>query len=381
MDRRGYFQMFGGQYMPESLMNALADIEKEHLFVAHDQCFTNELDFFCNMYGGRKTPLYKARLVSKKYGPDIFFKREDLLPYGGSSFMGILGQMIISKRIGRKVAVIACYNPAHGCMVSAFAAAMDMKSEIYIAENDLDGHTDAFLTMKMNNADIHIVNGDYQAAYEEAIKRWKPSVPEVCFVQPKAAGPYPFPLMVREYQKVMGTEIKEQMKEYCEKLPEAVICASGYDAADVGAFYEFIEEEDVKLVAVERADHATITQGEKGIGNGMRSFFLLDEEDNCKPGVLADGRSYPMGCAPEIASLVEKKRVEAVTVTEEEAIQAAIEVANLEGIFIGEESAYAVAHALKIAGDYRLDQNLVVVLSGSADENWMKKCLIRKENL
>lgn len=379
MERRGYFhQKFGGQYMPEVLMNALTEMEGEHQFVSHDQCFTNELDFFCNAYGGRKTPLYKARLLSKKYGPDIYFKREDLLPYGGSSFQAIAGQMIIGKRIGKKKVLIPVCNPQQGCIASALAAAMGMACEVVMPEGIARSHDEEVMQMQLDNALITIIPGDFEDVCRAARACWISQAPHVVYIQTRAAGPHPYPLMIRDYQKVIGLELKEQMMEYCKKFPELIVAPTGEDAAAIGVFSVFEQEPGVKLIAAEREEHPVLKNGEEGVAQGMRSLFLQDEKGNVTPGKLFMDIPCQIGAEPEMAAMVEKKRVFSSIVTRQEAISAALEVASLEGFLPSENSSYAIAEALKASKDYALDENIVVVLSGAAQKSWLETCMRKK---
>ena len=364
--------------MPEVLMNALSEMEGEHQFVAQDQCFTKELDYFCNEYGGRRTPLYKARLLSKKYGPDIYFKREDLLSGGGSSFQAIAGQMIIGKRTGKNKVLIPVCNPQHGCIAAGLAAAMGLACEVVMPEITARSHHEEILEMQLANALITIIPGDFEEVCRTAEACWIAQAPEVVYIQTRAAGPHPYPLMVREYQKVIGEELKEQMMEACQKLPELIVAAAGDDAAAVGAFAPFKDETGVKLIAAEREDHAVLTRGEEGIAGGMRSLFLQDEQGECLPGRVFADMPCQAGAEPELAAMAEEKRVFPSVVTREEAILAALEVAALEGFLPGENSSYAVAEALKASRDYALDENIVVVLSGKAEKSWMEACMRKK---
>ena len=378
MERRGYYhQKFGGQYMPEALMGALSEMEGEHQFVAQDQCFTNELNYFCNNYGGRKTPLYKARLLSKKYGPDIYLKREDLLPYGGSSFEAIAGQMIIGKRIGRRTVLIPIYQADHGCIASALAAANGMKCHVMMPEQLAADHSREVSEMQLNHAEVTLVKGNFEDACEAAWKIWIQKQPGTVYIFTRAAGPHPYPLMVREYQKVIGEEIKEQIQESCGRLPELIVAAADMDGSAVGTFYPFTEETGTRLVAVEKEENPVLDKGTPGISQGMCSLFIQDEKGRCLGSQNAD-MIFPAGAEPELAAMAAKKKVNIVTVTREEARAAALELAALEGIFPDENSAYAVAEVIRTAGNYRLDENVVVVLSGRPSEKWMDECLGKK---
>lgn len=364
--------------MPEALMNALGEMEGEHQFVAKDQCFTNELDFFKASYGGRKTPLYKARLLSKKYGPDIYFKREDLLPYGGSSFQAIAGQMIIGKRIGRRKVLIPVCQPAHGCIAASLAAAMGLACEVMIPEVTAKAYPDEIADMKCSNAVVTEVAGDYQEVCRQAEAGWKKASSQVVYIQTRAAGPSPYPLMTREYQKVIGEEIREQMLESCGRLPELLVAAAGVDATAIGSLAPFIDESSVKLVVVESEDNPVYAKGEEGIASGMRSVFTQDEEGVCVSGKETAGCCYPIGGEPEMVGLIEQKKVQLSVVSREEAMDAALETAALEGFLPDEYSSYAVAEVLQSAHNYALDENVVVTISGHASKSWKEACLKRR---
>lgn len=379
MERRGYFhQKYGGQYMPEALMNALGEMEGEHQFVAQDQCFTNELDFFKAAYAGRKTALYKARLLSKKYGPDIYFKREDLLPYGGSSFQAIAGQMIIGKRIGRRKVLIPVCRPDHGCIAAGLAAAMGLACEVMIPEATAAAYPEAILDMKCSNAVVTKVAGDYQETCRRAEACWMQQSPQVVYIQTRAAGPAPYPLMTREYQKVIGEEIREQILESCGRLPELLVASAGVDATAIGALAPFAADQDVKLVLAEPEENPVYSQGEEGIASGMRTVLIQNEDGECVSGRETAGCCYPIGGEPEIAGLIEQKRICLTSVSREEAMDAALETAALEGFLPDEYSSYAVAEVLKTAHHYALDENIVVAISGHASIYWKEACLKRR---
>lgn len=359
-------------------MNALSEMEGEHQFVAQDECFTRELDYFCNAYGGRKTALYKARLLSKKYGPDIYFKREDLLPYGGSSFSAIAGQMIIGKRIGKRKVLIPVCNPQHGCIAAALAAAMGMECEVVMPETVARSHDEEIMMMQLSNALITIIPGDFEAARNAAEISLIAKAPQTVYIQTRAAGPHPYPLMVREYQKVIGEELKEQIQQMSGKMPELIVASVGDDAAAVGVFSVFAQESGVKLMAVEREDNPVLKCGEDGVALGMRSLFLQDEHGNCLHGKFDEDLPCQMGAEPEIASMIEEKRVFSSTVSREEAIDAALEVAALEGFLPGENSSYAIAEVLRASHNYALDENIAVILSGQAEKSWIDACMRKK---
>lgn len=234
------------------------------------------------------------------------------------------------------------------------------------------------MEMQLVNALITIIPGDFEDTCQAARACWISQSPEVVYIQTRAAGPHPYPLMVREYQKVIGQELKDQMMEACGKLPDLIVAAVGDDAAAVGVFSVFGDEMGVKLIAAEREEHAALGQGEEGIAQGMRSLFLQDEQGNCLSGKLFAQTPCQIGAEPELAAMAEKKRLFSSAVTRDEAIHAALEIASLEGFLPGENSSYAAAEALKASKDYALDENIVVVLSGKADRNWIEACMRKK---
>ena len=234
------------------------------------------------------------------------------------------------------------------------------------------------MEMQLLNALITIIPGDFEEVCKTARACWISQAPEVVYIQTRAAGPHPYPMMVREYQKVIGQELKEQMLEYCGKLPELIVASTGDDAAAVGAFSVFEDETGVKLIAAEREEHAVLSRGEEGIAHGMRSLFLQDEQGNCLTGKLFGDVPCQIGAEPELAALVEKKRVFPSVVTRDEAICAALEIAALEGFLPGENSSYAAAEALKASKNYALDENIVVILSGGAEKSWIETCMRKK---
>ena len=407
MERRGYYHNFGGQYVPEVLMNALGEMENEHLFVAKDQCFTRELDFFNDSYNGRRTPLYLCRLLSKKYGhPDIYIKREDLAACGSGSASAIAGQIIIGKRIGKRCVLTAANDLDQALLVSSLAAAMGLASLIFLPEEICQHGTRAKLDqMRLQGSRLKIMAGGYGKVHKAAEEIWAEEQEEMVFVRFRADGPYPYPLMIREYQKVIGQEIRSQLEEAGGRFPRLIAAASGHDAGAIGAFYPWLEMEKEEggqqsqpqhqqqhqhqpqplqqpelqqpqvpqpqrpdLLLAEPASRPVYTGGTEGIGDGMRSLFLLDDQD------MPQGS----GAEPELASYIEGGRIKAMAVSEEDAMDAALEFARTEGILPSRASAYAAAGLLAKVMDYDFNDNVVVVFSGKADKAWIDACLRRE---
>ena len=393
MERRGYYQSFGGQYVPEVLMNALGEMENEHLFVAKDQCFTKELDFFNDRYSGRMTPLYLCRLLSKKYGqPDIYIKREDLAPGGAGCASAIAGQIIIGKRIGKRCVLAAPYDLDQALLVSSLSAAMGLANLILVPrETCLHGTRAKLDRMSLQGSRIRIIEGGWQKTQEAAADIWAEGQEEMVFVRFRADGPHPYPLMIREYQKIIGQEIRIQLQEAGGKYPRMITASAEEDACAIGAFYPWLADGDETvgnseethhpephypeihhpvpdLLLAESVSRPLYTKGTEGIGDGMRSLFLLDEQD------MPQGP----GAEPELASYIKEGRLKALPITEEDALDAALEFARTEGILPSRASSYAAAALLSKVMEYGFDDNVVVVFSGKAEKAWIDACLRRE---
>ncbi|KIR01343.1 Tryptophan synthase beta chain [Lachnospiraceae bacterium TWA4] len=386
MERRGYYGLkYGGQYVSESLITALKEVENEFEFVAHDGCYTNEVDFFLYRYSGRKTPLYQCRRLSKECdGADIYLKREDLGVWESSLFNFIAGQVIIGKRIGRKQVITAAPNLIFAQSVASCASAMGLGCKIFMGDKDYHKAGVEVLRLKALHAEVIVVNsnnsedGSFYEAKEASKALFEKEATISMYVEHSAIGPHPYPKMVTKLATVVGEEIKEQFSTTIEgvipvenegKLPDLVVCSLGTGASTLGVFTVF-EETNVELVGVESIDYSIMNHGTLGIHQGMCSLFMQDEEDN---PVSSSMGAYP-GVEPKHVALKESKRVVYEMVSKEEAKEAFKQLATLEGILPSYEDSLALAYAIKRAKNMAYEQNIVVTLTGKADKAWLKEC-------
>jgi tryptophan synthase beta chain len=370
MERRGYYGLkYGGQYMPESSINALTEVENEFEFVANDGCYTNEVDFFLYQYAGRKTPLYKCRRLSKACdGADIYLKREDIGINGSTAINFLAGQMIIGKRIGKTEMVFAAPNSDYALAFASAASAMELKSKIFMGILDyrkLDNKE--VLQLKALGTDVFVIDdgkGSFYDAKDATLQYWNEHSETTMYIEHSAVGPHPYPKMVGELSKVVGEEVKSECLDTLKKLPEFVISPLHVGAISVGMFASFLEDE-VQLVGIECENTSIMKSGKLGIHQGMCSLFLQDENDN----------ALAVGIEPQHVALQESGRVRYETVSREEAKEAFRKVASLEGILPSFESSCAIAYAMKQASSMSYEKNIVVALAGKADESWLKECL------
>ena len=373
MERRGYYGLkYGGQYMPEVLINALTAVENEFEFVANDGCYTNEVDFFQYQYAGRKTPLYKCRRLTKECdGADIYVKREDIGVFGSTNFNFIAGQVIIGKRIGKTQIISAAPDMDFALAVASCGAVTGLLPTIFIG-NDCY-HEEKLSKLTALNANIIVVKegrADFYEAREAALHLWSDCTQTTMYVESSAMGAHPYPKMVEELAKVVGKEIKDEFLDTLKKLPDMVITPLGIGAASVGTF-SALEEDEVKLVGVEEEKLSIMNKGRLGIHQGMCSLFLEDEEDDL---IKMPFKKYA-GVEPKHVALKESGKASYVTVTRHEAKEAFKKLASLEGILASYESCLAIAYAMKQATSMTYEQNVVVTLAGSLDQAWIDECL------
>lgn len=373
MERRGYYGLkYGGQYMPEVLINALTAVENEFEFVANDGCYTNEVDFFQYQYAGRKTPLYKCRRLTKECdGADIYLKREDIGVWGSTNFNFIAGQVIIGKRIGKTQIISAAPDMDFALAVASCGAAMGLLPTIFIGN---DCYQEEKLSkLRALNAKVIIVKesrGDFYEAREAALHSWSDCTQTTMYIESSAMGAHPYPKMVEELAKVVGEEVKTEFLDTLKKLPDMVITPLGIGASSVGMFTAF-EEDDVKLVGVEEEEFSIMHKGRLGIHQGMCSLFLEDEADD---PIKMPFKKYA-GVEPKHVALKESGKASYVTVTRQEARETFKKLASLEGILASYESCLAISYAMKQAAKMSYEQNIVVNLAGSVDQAWIAECL------
>ncbi|WP_434309024.1 tryptophan synthase subunit beta [Hominifimenecus sp. rT4P-3] len=389
----GRFGIHGGQYIPETLMNAIIELEKAYNQYKDDPDFQQELNTLLAEYAGRPSRLYFAgRMTEDLGGAKIYLKREDLNHTGAHKINNVLGQVLLAKRMGKTRVIAETGAGQHGVATATAAALMGMECEIFMGEEDTKRQALNVYRMRLLGAAVHPVStgtGTLKDAVSETMREWTNRISDTHYVLGSCMGPHPFPTIVRDFQAVISKEIKEQILEKEGKLPDAVLACVGGGSNAIGAFYHFIPDTSVRLIGCEAAGRgidtvetaATIATGRLGIFHGMKSYFCQDEYGQIAPVYsISAGLDYP-GIGPEHAHLHDIGRAEYVAVTDDEAVEAFEYLARTEGIIPAIESAHAVAYAKKIAPDMRKDQILVINLSGRGDKDCAAIARYRGEDL
>ena len=378
---KGRFGAHGGQYIPETLMNAVIELEEAYNHYKNDPEFQKELTTLLNDYAGRPSRLYYAEHMTKDLGgAKIYLKREDLNHTGAHKINNVLGQVLLAKKMGKTRVIAETGAGQHGVATATAAALMGMECEVFMGEEDTKRQALNVYKMRLLGARVHPVTtgtATLKDAVSETMREWTNRIDDTHYVLGSVMGPHTFPTIVRDFQAVISKEIKEQILEAEGKLPDAVLACVGGGSNAIGAFYHFIEEKDVRLIGCEAAGRgihtketaATIATGKPGIFHGMKSYFCQDEYGQIAPVYsISAGLDYP-GIGPEHADLYDKKRAEYVAVTDDEAVDAFEYLSRTEGIIPAIESAHAVAYAMKLAKEMRPDQCIVVNLSGRGDKD------------
>lgn len=390
---KGRFGQHGGQYIPETLMNAMLELEVAYNKYKEDEVFQEELKELFVEYTGRPSRLYFAEHMTKDLGgAKIYLKREDLNHTGSHKINNVLGQMLLAKRMGKTRVIAETGAGQHGVATATVAAMMNMECEIFMGKEDCERQALNVYRMKLLGAKVHPVE-DGTATLKDAVsatfREWTARIEDTHYVLGSVMGPYPFPGMVRDFQSVISREIKEQMLEKEGRLPDVVMACVGGGSNAIGAFYHFIDEDSVRLIGCEAAGRgidtldtaATLTTGKLGIFHGMKSYFCQDEYGQIAPVYsISAGLDYP-GIGPEHADLYDKKRAEYVAITDEEAVDAFEYLSQTEGIIPAIESAHAVAYAKKLAPTMKQDQIIVINLSGRGDKDCAAIARYRGEDL
>lgn len=375
-----YYGQFGGQYVSESLMNTLDELDKAYEEAIRDPEYQKEFDYYMKEYVGRENPLYLAERLSKKYGTKIYLKREDLNHTGAHKINNVIGQILLAKRMGKKKVIAETGAGQHGVATATGAALFDMECTVYMGAEDIERQALNVLRMEMLGAKvISVTSGSntLKDATNEAIRTWAKEAEDTFYVIGSAVGPYPYPKMVKEFQSIISKEAKKQILEKEGRLPEVVMACVGGGSNSIGMFAEFIEEKEVELIGVEAAGfgvetgkHASaMALGQPGTLHGMRSYLLQDEDGNVQLAhSISAGLDYP-GVGPEHSYLRDIGRVNYVSVTDDEAMDALLELCKLEGIIPAIESAHALAYAFKKAKEMTKDQIMIVCLSGRGDKD------------
>lgn len=378
--KNSYYGEFGGQYVAESLMNPLAEVEKAFNEAMQDPKFIEEYNYYLKEYVGRETPLYLAERLSEKYGTKIYLKREDLNHTGAHKINNVIGQILLAKRMGKTKVIAETGAGQHGVATATGAALFNMECTVYMGAEDIERQALNVFRMKLLGAEVVSVtsgSNTLKDATNEAIRTWAKRAEDTFYIIGSAVGPHPYPKMVKEFQSVISREARRQFLEKEGKLPDVVMACVGGGSNSIGMFADFINDSEVKLIGVEAAGlgietgkHASaMAEGKPGVLHGMRSYLLQDDDGNIQLAhSISAGLDYP-GVGPEHAYLRDSGRAQYVSVTDAEAMDALAELCKLEGIIPAIESAHALAYAFKQAKTMTKDQAMIVCLSGRGDKD------------
>jgi len=390
----GRFGDFGGKYIPETLAPAIEELEKNYLKIRNDPIFKKELNKFLTEYAGRPTPLYLAKNLTKKIGgAKIYLKREDLLHGGAHKINNTLGQALLAKRMGKKRIIAETGAGQHGVATAMACACLGLKAEIYMGYVDIERQKQNVFRMELLGAKVHSVKSGSQTlkdAINEAMRDWITNVESTYYLLGSAVGPHPYPLMVRDFQSVIGNEIKKQMK----KAPDTVIACVGGGSNAIGTFYPLIDSK-AQIIGIEAGGKglntlyhsAPLSAGTKGVLHGMMTYLMQDTQGQIQEThSISAGLDYP-GVGPEHSYLKDEKRVKYKAITDSEVIDAFLILTRTEGIIPALESAHAIAYAMKIAKNMKKSETIVVTLSGRGDKDigivqeYMKKNVKNKRKI
>lgn len=390
---KGRFGIHGGQYIPETLMNAVIELEEAYNRYKDDPEFNRELTALLNEYAGRPSRLYYAERMTKDLGgAKIYLKREDLNHTGAHKINNVIGQMLLAKKMGKTRVIAETGAGQHGVATATVAAFMGMECEVFMGKEDTERQALNVYRMRLLGARVHAVTsgtGTLKDAVSETMREWTNRIEDTHYVLGSCMGPHPFPTIVRDFQSVISKEIKAQMLEKEGRLPDAVLACVGGGSNAIGAFYNFIEDKEVQLIGCEAAGRgvntaetaATIATGRLGIFHGMKSYFCQDEYGQIAPVYsISAGLDYP-GIGPEHAALFDAGRARYVAITDEEAVEAFEYLSRTEGIIPAIESAHAIAYAMKLVPTMKKDKIIVVNVSGRGDKDCVSVARYRGEDL
>ncbi|HBC97129.1 MAG TPA: tryptophan synthase subunit beta [Clostridium sp.] len=377
----GRFGKFGGQYVPETVMNAITELEREFNEAIKDKKFIDEYKYYLKEYVGRENPLYFAKNMTENLGgAKVYLKREDLNHTGAHKINNALGQVLLARRMGKKKVIAETGAGQHGVATATVAALFGMKCEIFMGEKDIKRQALNVFKMKILGAEVTSVTagtGTLKDAVNEAMRNWVSNIEDTFYVIGSVMGPHPYPTMVRDFQRVIGDEARRQILEKEGKLPDYIIACVGGGSNSMGIFYPFVEDKSVKLIGVEAAGKgldtdkhaATIEKGSVGVIHGMMTYVLQDEDGQILPAYsISAGLDYP-GVGPEHAYYNDVKRAVYKSATDREAVEAFAYLSRVEGIIPALESAHAVAYAIKLAPKLDKDKIIIINLSGRGDKD------------
>ena len=390
---KGRFGVHGGQYIPETLMNAVIELERAYNFYKDDKDFKQELQDLFNNYAGRPSLLYFAEKVTRDLGgAKIYLKREDLNHTGAHKINNVLGQALLAKKMGKTRLIAETGAGQHGVATATAAALMGMECVVFMGCEDIKRQALNVYKMRLLGSQVISVDtgtGTLKDAVSEAFREWTRRISDTHYCLGSVMGPHPFPTIVRDFQAVISSEIKEQVLERGGRLPDYVIACVGGGSNAIGSFYNFIEDKEVRLIGCEAAGRgidtpdtaATIHTGKLGIFHGMKSYFCQDEYGQIAPVYsISAGLDYP-GIGPEHAWLYDTKRAEYAAITDDEAVNAFEYLSRQEGIIPAIESAHALAYAMKLAPELANDKIIVVTLSGRGDKDCAAIARYRGESI
>lgn len=390
---KGRFGIHGGQYIPETLMNAVIELEQAYDFYKNDPAFNRELTQLFNEYAGRPSRLYYAEKLTRELGgAKIYLKREDLNHTGAHKINNVLGQALLAKKMGKTRLIAETGAGQHGVATATAAALLDMECVVFMGEEDIQRQALNVYKMRLLGAQVVSVTSGtatLKDAVSEAMREWTSRIADTHYCLGSVMGPHPFPVIVRDFQAVISREARAQILEKEGRLPDAVIACVGGGSNAIGSFYHFIGDEGVRLIGCEAAGRgvntaetaATIATGRVGIFHGMKSYFCQDEYGQIAPVYsISAGLDYP-GIGPEHAHLYDIGRAEYVPVTDEEAVEAFEYVSRTEGIIPALESAHALAYARKLAPTMGKDQIIIITVSGRGDKDCAAIARYRGEDI
>lgn len=378
---KGKFNDFGGQYVPETLMNALIELENAFYSAIDDKEFIDEYNYYLKDFVGRESPLYFADNMTEDLGgAKVYLKREDCNHTGAHKINNTIGQILLAKRMGKTKVIAETGAGQHGVATATVAAKFKMECKIFMGEEDIKRQALNVKKMELLGAEVVSVtsgNKTLKDAVNEAIRYWVSNVEDTYYIMGTVAGPHPYPIMVRDFQKIIGTEVKTQIMEKEGRLPDVLIAPVGGGSNAMGLFYPFVDDKDVRLIGVEGAGEgietgnhaAAFSEKEKGVLHGMMSYVLKDDDGQIKEAYsISAGLDYP-AVGPEHAYLSEIGRADYVSVTDKEAVDAFLYLTKMEGIVPALESSHAVAYARKIVPTLPKDSIVVVNISGRGDKD------------
>lgn len=380
-DENGHFGIYGGRYVAETLMPLILEVEKAYNESKDDPKFWSEFYSLARDYIGRPSPLYFAEALTKKMGgAKLYLKRDELNHTGAHKINNCLGQILLAKRMGKTRIIAETGAGQHGVATATVCALFDMPCTVFMGQTDIERQKPNVFRMKLLGAEIRSVTsgaGTLKDAMNEALREWVANVDDTFYIIGTAAGPHPYPAMVRDFQSVIGNEVREQITEREGRLPDSLVACIGGGSNAIGLFHPFLDDRDIRIIGVEAGGHgvdtdqhaASLTGGKPGVLHGNRTYLLQDEDGQIQEAhSISAGLDYP-GIGPEHSWLFDQKRVEYVSVTDDEALEAFQICARTEGIIPALEPSHALAHVLKIAPELPSDHVMVMNMCGRGDKD------------